>query len=336
MRVAVVGLGVAGSYLVRRLNDMGYDVVGFERQRRETFKAICAWGTSYNAIKYFLSRVHFNFDEYLLHLGKHLYLDNGIESSTVPLKGLCTYDKARLQLDLTDGLNVRYGFTPRISDLLNEYDLVVDATGVSRSILPKPVRDEVVPCFEYRIKYRNGKPFDDFYVKIFKKCTGYFWYFPLGDDEAFVGAGDLMNNHVNEVKQFIERHGGEVVGKYGRAVRIVPPALCQPIFSGKVVGVGESVGTVYPMLGEGILPSLECAELFVENMMDLEKYVVNVLKTFEPFLNVYKLIKLKHADSLSLVKHLPMLLKAFNYMKEREDRFGLVVRRNDLYLIFKT
>jgi len=28
--------------------------------------------------------------------------------------------------------------------------------------------------------------------------------------------------------------------------------MCKPFYKGKVVGVGESIGTVYPLLGEGI------------------------------------------------------------------------------------
>ena len=45
--------------------------------------------------------------------------------------------------------------------------------------------------------------------------------------------------------------------------------MCQPFTVGKVVGVGESIGTVYPMLGEGIIPSMQSVELLVENLDDL-------------------------------------------------------------------
>ncbi len=336
LKIAVVGMGVAGSYLVRRLSLLGYDVTGFERQPRESFKAICAWGTVRNEIKRFLEKVDVDFDEYLLHVGKNMLLDNGRQTSTIPLKGLCTYDKARLELDMTKGMKVFYGLTPSYGDLLKNFNLVVDATGVTRALLPKPVKDEVVPCFEYRVRYDGRSPFDDFYVKIFKNCSGYLWYFPLKGNEAYVGAGDISNNHVREVKEFMSKNGGEIIGRYGRAVRIAPPELCQPIAAEKVVGVGESVGTVFPTLGEGIIPSLECAEIFVKNIEDIKKYTQEVLQVFKPFSDIYKVVKLKQAGELSLVKHMPLIMQCYKYMKEREDRFGMVIRKSDLYLILQS
>ncbi|MEM1943625.1 MAG: NAD(P)/FAD-dependent oxidoreductase [Candidatus Caldarchaeum sp.] len=335
MKIAVVGLGAAGSYLVRRLSMLGYEVKGFERQPLESFKAICAWGTSRSVMKQLLRNVDFDFDDFLLHLGERLTLDNGRKSSVIPLKGLCTYEKARLELELARGLDVAYGSPPDLDYLLKRFDLVVDATGVTRALLPKPSADEVVPCFEYRMRYLNGKPFDDFYVRIFGGWTGYLWYFPLGENEAYLGAGDIHGNQVREVNSFNKKHWGEAVVKVGKAIRITPPELCQPIVSGKVVGVGESVGTVYPMLGEGIVPSIECAELFVENIEDLDRYVEEVLHKFKPFADVYRMVKLKQRGELSLVKHMPLLMRCYRYMKEREDRFGLTIRYSDLQLILE-
>ncbi|MCS7129728.1 MAG: NAD(P)/FAD-dependent oxidoreductase, partial [Candidatus Caldarchaeum sp.] len=323
MKIAVVGLGVAGSYLLRRLSDLGHEVKGFERQPLEKFKAICAWGTSRNEIKKILQKVDFDFDDYLLHLGGSLTLDNGFRSSRIPLKGLCTYDKARLQLELVKGLNTAYGNPPDLDYLVSKFDIVVDATGVTRALLPRPYKDEVVPCFEYKVKYVNGRPYDDFYVRIFKGWTGYLWYFPLEEDTAYVGAGDMLSNQVREVNEFNSRHGGEIVVKQGKAVRITPPELSQPIVAGKVVGVGESIGTVFPMLGEGIVPSLECAELFVQNIEDLDAYVNQVLEVYKPFADVYRMVKLRQAGELSLVKHMPLVVRCYRFMKEREERFGM-------------
>ena len=43
-------------------------------------------------------------------------------------------------------------------------------------------------------------------------------------------------------------------------------------YSEKVVGVGESIGTVYALLGEGIIPSMQCVDIFLENMHDFKAY----------------------------------------------------------------
>ncbi|MDW8083874.1 MAG: NAD(P)/FAD-dependent oxidoreductase [Candidatus Caldarchaeum sp.] len=332
MKIAIVGLGVAGTYLLRRLS-VEHEVVGFERQPRENFMAICAWGTSRNHIKKFMANVDIDFDDYLLHLGENLILDNGRETSTIPIKGLCTYDKARLQLDMTKGHKVHYGVTPTVEDLAKDFDLIIDATGISRALLPPAERDEIVPCFEYRVRYNGRMPYEDFYVRVFPNTSGYLWYFPLNEGEVYVGAGHVSGRHVKEVNDFLTNNGGEIVVRYGKSVRLAPPEFLQPFTAGKVVGVGESIGTVFPMLGEGIIPSLECAEIFVQTLGDLKEYEKEVLRTFKPFSDMYKLVKLRQRNELSFSRHLPLIVRCHQYMKSREERFGLTIRKKDLLLI---
>ncbi len=61
---------------------------------------------------------------------------------------------------------------------------------------------------------------------------------------------------------FLKKHGGKVLKTKGRPIRFATPDRCKPYYSGKVVGVGESIGTVYALLGEGIIPSMQCVDIF--------------------------------------------------------------------------
>ena len=45
MKIAVMGMGVAGSYLMARLKNSEHEVVGYERMPTERHDSICAWGT---------------------------------------------------------------------------------------------------------------------------------------------------------------------------------------------------------------------------------------------------------------------------------------------------
>ena len=46
MKIAVVGIGVAGAYLMNRLNeDHDNSVVGFERMLESQHDAVCAWAS---------------------------------------------------------------------------------------------------------------------------------------------------------------------------------------------------------------------------------------------------------------------------------------------------
>ena len=334
MRIAIVGLGVAGSYLMRRLG-VEHDVVGFERQPIEQFKAVCAWGTSRNEMRSLMAKVDISFDDYLLHEGRYMSVDLGDEMLNIPLKGLCTYDKHRLELDLTDGFKTHYGVKPSLEYLTREFDLVVDATGVARAYLPKPQSDEVIPCVEYRVDYGGTPPMDDFYIRPFPDDTGYLWYFPLGDGVGHVGAGDVRLKHVASVEEFNRKYPGRPLTKVGRAIRFSPPEYCRPFSHGKVVGVGESIGTVFPLLGEGIIPSLHCADILCETLPDLHAYEKRVLETFSIFNDIHRLVKLKHIGRLSLLRDFPLIYRAYRYMKDREERFGMVIRADDLRKILR-
>jgi flavin-dependent dehydrogenase len=53
------------------------------------------------------------------------------------------------------------------------------------------------------------------------------------------------------------------------------------VVSDRIVGVGESIGTVSPLGGDGNLYAMQCAEMLVENWDDLDKYSQSVLKKFD-------------------------------------------------------
>jgi flavin-dependent dehydrogenase len=338
MKIAIVGLGVAGSYLLDRLSE-SHDVTGYEMQKEGEFDAVCAWGTSKNELKRIMKPLGIDFENYILFNGREMSVDLGNGSSRrIPLIGLVTYDKHRLELDLTKGKKARFGVRASPSLLASEdYDLVVDCTGLYRSFLPKPKEDLWVPCVEYKFDYKAAglkTPFSDFYIKPFEGISGYFWYFPLEEGCAYVGAGDIHKNHNKFLEKFNRENPGRVIKKIGRPIRVSPPKYCEPFYLGKVVGCGESIGTVFPLLGEGIIPSLQCAELLCDNLKDLPTYREAVLKKFEYFNYVYEIIKLKLSRKFSMVRHLPLMLRTYREMKKMEDRFGLEVRMSDFRAIF--
>lgn len=330
-KIAIVGLGVSGSYLLNRLSNE-YDVTGYEQQKDGEFQAVCAWGTSKNELSQIMKPLGIDFEKYILFHGKAMKVDLGDGKSTnVPLKGLVTFDKHQLEVDLTKGKKAHYGIKATPSLLKNEgYDMIIDCTSMRRAFLPKIKDDMWIPCIEYKVQYENGSvPFQDFYIKPFNKLSGYFWYFPLEEGAAYVGAGDYFRKQNEHLVEFHKTNPGNIVEKIGRPIRITPPKYCEPFYFGNVVGCGESIGTVFPLLGEGIIPSLQCSQLLCENLDDLPAYRKAVLKKFEYFNNVYDIIKLKFAGKFSMVKHLPLMLKTYRAMKKMEDRFGMEVRMND-------
>jgi flavin-dependent dehydrogenase len=218
-----------------------------------------------------------------------------------------------------------------------DFDLIIDATGFHRNYLPRLQNETWIPCVQYKVRYDSGKePFDDFYLKAFPSMTGYFWYFPLGNGYAHVGAGDFAKSHNQFVNEFMRAHECEVIKKVGRPVRLSPPASCEPFTDGrKCVGVGESIGTVFALLGEGIIPATWCANLFVKNMHDLKAYRDAVLEKFKVYSLVFKFVQLKIQGRFSMVRHAADMMRIYNHMKGEEDRFGMEVKMADMLKVSK-
>jgi flavin-dependent dehydrogenase len=347
MKIAIVGIGVAGAYLMNRLSqDHDNSVVGFERMSESQHDAVCAWATCKNVMLDLAKNCGLNFDDYVMHIGKSMKVDldntNKKDSTNnyinIKLKGMVIYDKIQLIRDMIRGTTIEFGKAPRKENLESDFDTIVDSTGFHRNYLPKPQEEFWIPCVQYKVKYdANKTPFNDFYLKAFPSMAGYFWYFPLGNGYAHIGAGDFERRQNNRfVDEFLNRHKCQIIKKVGRPVRISPPKHCEPFTDGrKVIGVGESIGTVYPLLGEGIIPATWCAEILVQNLHDREKYRKEVLNKFEIYSTVFNFIRSKIYRRFSLLKNSYELLKIYKHMKHEEKRYGMKVRIADMIKVSK-
>jgi flavin-dependent dehydrogenase len=346
MRIAVVGIGVAGAYLMNRLsNTSGNHVVGFERMPESKHDAVCAWATCENVMSDMMKKCGLNFETYVMHKGKQMLVDfddqieHGRDKTIdIRLRGMVVYDKLKLIQDMVRGTRIEFGKVPKKENLESDFDLIVDATGFHRNYLPKLKNEMWIPCVQYKVKYAADRiPYHDFYLKAFPSMNGYFWFFPLGNGYAHIGAGDFERKQNNAfVELFLKRYECEILKKVGRPVRISPPAFCEPFTDGKKsIGVGESIGTVYALLGEGIIPATWCAELFVRHINDLNAYRNAVIKKFKIYTSVYKFIQLKILGKFSILKHWPELIKIYKHMKSEEDRYGMEIKFTNMIKVSK-
>jgi flavin-dependent dehydrogenase len=145
-----------------------------------------------------------------------------------------------------------------------------------------------------------------------------------------MGAGDVERKY-HGVKEFFTEHPeAKIVKKIGRPIRLAPPKRMEPFVDGNVVGVGESIGCVFPMLGEGIIPSLICCDIFLDVLDDKKpfnskRYRKSVLDRFGYYDDVYRIVRLKMEGKLSTVRHMKLLMSMYRHMKKEEKRFGFEV-----------
>ena len=335
MKIAVVGVGVAGAYLLNQFSDKhDIHVTGFERMQEKDHDAVCAWATCKDVMAKYAKKCGLNFEDYVLHDGKNMRVDlNGDNYVDIKLKGMICYDKLKLIKDMIRGTEIKFGKAPKKDILESQFDLIIDSTGFHRNYLPRLEYEMWIPCVQYKVKYEpNNLPFDDFYLKSFPSMSGYFWYFPLGNGYAHIGAGDFTRkNHNYFVDEFFKKYKCEFIKKNGRPVRISPPSKSEPFTDNlKTIGVGESIGTVYPLLGEGIIPSTICADLFIKNYDNFPSYREQVLKYFNIYSLVFKFIMMKITGTFKLFKNCYDLLRIYNYMKNNEDRYGMQIKMFDM------
>lgn len=342
MKIAVVGIGVAGAYLMNQLsNQKDSKVVGFERMDEPNHDAVCAWATCDSVMRQYAKKCGLNFDDYLLHDGKQMTVDigdniNSKNNIKINLKGMVTYDKLTLIKDMIKGTVINFNKVPEKSSLESDFDLIIDSTGFHRHYLPKLKDETWIPCVQYKVKY-DKVPFDDFYLKAFPNLSGYFWYFPLENGYAHIGSGDFQRKRTNDFLEFfLKKYQCTILKKVGRPVRITPPSKCLPYDDGrKTIGVGESIGTVFPLLGEGIIPSTICADLFLQNQDNKEKYYNTVKENFKIYTNVYTFIKKKISNRFNIFKDFTELVKIYNHMKNQESRYGMEINITNLFKLTK-
>lgn len=276
------GLGIAGSYLLRRLTNSGFDVTGFD-PRKDGYYLPCGYATNERLISKYLSNIGLDVKDYVESRAENItFSGHGFGEVSFPSTGMCTIDKNALEKDMVRGLNYRKGV---ITD--PENGMVIDATGISRYYLGKVEGDYTMYAKEY---LTGNSKHDDFYFYFFEKGRGYFWEFPL-NGKFHVGAGADSLDVINES---LDSYSHEKIT--GRRIRLKP--LFDDIHKRNIIGVGEAIGTVSPISGEGIIPSLKSAEILfgmISKYEDPEKlrneYSAKIRKEFASYPRLHELVK---------------------------------------------
>jgi flavin-dependent dehydrogenase len=331
MHFAIAGAGVAGSYLGNMLQKRGHEVEIFEAAKKEHHWPVCAWGASKHMLEKFSDQAGLDFAKYVFHVGHRLRMELPNDNEEyLDLRGLVTYDKHGWETDLLKNVRVEYGTkVTRETFPFDKYDYVIDCTGLHRTLLPKSDQDFLIPAYEYLLENVHG--IDEFYVICYKGVKGYFWYFPLGNGRGYMGAGDVQKKYYGIEEFFKEHPEAKIVKKIGRPIRLAPPKRMEPFYDGSVIGVGESIGCVFPMLGEGIIPSLICCDIFLDVLgksngkFNFKEYRKRVLDRFDYYDDVYRIVRLKMDGKLSTIRHVNLMMSMYRNMKKEEKRFGFEV-----------
>lgn len=294
MKIAIVGAGVAGSYLSFHLSKQ-HSIDVYEKRVPEELAKDCAWGTSWRTLKQYCSVCDLSPEDYLFHICDEFHSTVYVNRDTI------SFDKRQFFLDILkkSEAKVHYDTKIRKNDITG-YDLIIDATGAQRTLLPKSSNSPakwLIPNFQAEI-YSTELPPEFLFDP---RGIGYFWIFPQAKNRFKVGCGSFNRNPKKEVEAYLANKEYKSCSRKGGLVRMLPPSKSQPFYvkgSPPIIGVGESIGTVAPISGEGITPTLYCADLFINTLEKGEKiaeiaklYEQQVLTKFQWIENQFKFIK---------------------------------------------
>jgi flavin-dependent dehydrogenase len=290
MNIAIAGAGIAGGFLAKVLEQKGISPEIYDGMNHETHCGCrsCGWGVPRDIERYLLE-VGLNFDNYLLESMSSMNF-NGLAAKTP----LWTLNKPRLIKDLTKGTLVKQENLG--IEEADEYDIIVDATGITRAFLPPCRSDLVMPTLQQRVFVKSHGS-ESIKAGIYGNKIpglGYLWIFPLGKNQYHIGVGGVGSIRLDGLldrffKNSSDRFSFTTLCSCSGSVRVASPYYSTPFYWTKtrkngtpqvIVGIGESIGTVAPFTGEGIIHSLECSKIFADTFPDYKRYTRYVLKKF--------------------------------------------------------
>jgi flavin-dependent dehydrogenase len=290
MNIAIAGAGIAGAYCAKLLEQKGISPDIYDGMNHDTRCGCrsCGWGVP-SGIDTYLAQVGLDFNDYLLESMPSMNFDTLV--ATTPL---CTIDKSRLIQDFTKDIRLkRQNLGPEEA---GNYDIVVDATGIARAFLPPCRSDMTLPTLQHRVivKPLGGERLGAGVYGNRIPGLGYLWVFPLGNNMYHIGIGGIGLVHLESLlDQFYSDLSGDFsftnLCRCHGTVRVASPYYSTPFYSRNfrkgstpqiVAGIGESIGTVTPFTGEGIIHSLECAKIFADTWPDYKRYTKSVMARF--------------------------------------------------------
>ena len=322
-RLAIVGAGVTGAYLFRLLEREGYEVDLYDRERRTRCGLRpCAWGTSRGFVE-LVEQAGLTAEKYILRRLDHVLMDE------VMIKAdLMTFDKPQLVKDLLADAKVH--FTPVE---VSSYDRVIDATGVSRALLPALTDDILLACRQYLIESRE--PLAN---RIKLGGIGYAWCFPLSPNRYHVGCGSLLEDperilgKLGWLESTSAREEKKILCRCAARIRLTGPYHSRPFVADGlgegIWGVGEAIGCVAPLAGDGVVPGMRNVQILLHHWDGPEQYTEAVLAEFRWMKDERTVIdKLRRAEGAGI--------REARVLRRNSKRMGMQVRLKDAFALLK-
>jgi len=264
MELGVVGAGPAGLSLAWILKGTKYNVTVYEGLSDVGLKP-CAWGL----ISGIEGIVPLSKEAIISEIkGFRIYLDDKlIHDIRTDRKLGYVINKPVFLRDIADKVYVK--FNTKVIEKNGEYftqngekveaDKVIFANG--HYSLPK---DSTIPAIQYITDYQIDKEVVEFYF--YSDLLGYAWVFP-DEKGSKIGIGGWAD--ISFLKERVKKIlKGKILNFHG--ARVADYGVLEDRMNGKYIG--EALGIVYPLTGEGIRPSILSAKIFADTLINEKNF----------------------------------------------------------------
>jgi hypothetical protein len=268
----------------------------------------CAWGAP-KEITEFIQKAGLYSIDYIIDIVRTMDFE-GVE---IPCE-MYIIDKPKLIADLLEGADVATGPVSH-----QVYDRIIDATGVARAYLTDIWHDQIGQTAQLRVQ--NCQP--DIDKKVFIRLTelGYMWAFPM-HDTLHLGCGGIQDKTYRQeysARVLKESELYRIIGSPSVScgctakVRITGPERAGPHFhtikGTTIIGVGEAIGAVSPLSGEGNVPGLLTCQLLLDNWENPVGYTARIFQELHWMEEERRLMDLALGGAKIGFAHLDIVLK---------------------------
>jgi len=294
--LAIAGAGVAGAYLYKLLSQEKVRIDVYDiRHKTRCGVSPCAWATTGGFVD-LVEASGLDPGKYILQKIGHVTVDERKVKVEV-----MTIDKPRLVKDLLAGADINYSPLD-----VKKYDRVIDATGLSRTFLPPIEKDIVSSCIQYCVQ-KNAR----MEARVEPGGIGYAWCFHLSENRYHIGCGSLAEKPLQVMKDlgWFETYnlnpGRNIFCGCSGKIRLTGPSGSQPFVADGTTdgiwGVGEAIGCVGSIVGDGIVPGMRSTQVLIDNWNSPDRYRESILKEFSWIDDERRLIdKLRKKEPLNM------------------------------------
>lgn len=282
MKIAIVGAGISGLYLARKLSQRGEEVVVFEK-REKIGKEACSGLFSERILNFIPESrdlIQNEIKSALIHFPKKTLKVNFRRKFFV----MNHADLDNLVAKLAEKAGVKIILNYSIKEMPEGFARIIACDGVNSQIRKNLKLKE--PQFHLGIQGFVGEENNSDQVETWPTPSGFIWKIPRGREVEY-GIMEKPENARILLEKFIAEKN-IVLKKINSA--LIPQGFCLSDNS-KIALIGDAIGLTKPWSGGGVVWSLTAANILLKNFPDFLKYKKETEKIFLPEIIFSKMIK---------------------------------------------